>query len=355
MTATPRPGMRDVAALRLAAAGRDRSPEHERVPVAAPAGVRRRARATRSRRSRSNRYPDGQMTRLREELAASRRSPVRRHLGRQRLERDPARSSCRRTAAPVAARVVFEPTYLLHSRIAWLTQTGRGVARRWTMTSRSRQDADRGRDRRDARRGVRLLAEQPDRERAAGGRGGVARRAGPTRSSSSTRRTSSSAGTTLSPAHRRAPERRRHAHDVEGVRAGRRADRLRARVAGRGRRPAARPPAVPPVGHHAGRRHRRAPSREGGDGDPGRDPRRARPDPRSLFARCRTSPSIPSDANFVLFVPPKPAAEVWQGLVDRGVLIRDLSSVVPNALRVTAGTTTEVDLFLSALEEVLAA
>ena len=63
----------------------------------------------------------------------------------------------------------------------------------------------------------------------------------------------------------------------------------------------------------------------------------------------------PSDANFVLFVPPKPAAEVWQGLVDRGVLIRDLSSVVPNALRVTAGTTDEVDLFLSALEEVLAA
>jgi histidinol-phosphate aminotransferase len=62
----------------------------------------------------------------------------------------------------------------------------------------------------------------------------------------------------------------------------------------------------------------------------------------------------PSDANFVLFVPPKPAAEVWQGLVNRGVLIRDLSSVVPNALRVTAGTTDEVDLFISALEEVLA-
>jgi histidinol-phosphate aminotransferase len=63
----------------------------------------------------------------------------------------------------------------------------------------------------------------------------------------------------------------------------------------------------------------------------------------------------PSDANFVLFVPPKPAADVWRGLVDRGVLIRDLSSVVPNALRVTAGTEEEVDLFLSALEEVLAA
>ena len=63
----------------------------------------------------------------------------------------------------------------------------------------------------------------------------------------------------------------------------------------------------------------------------------------------------PSDANFVLFVPPMPAAEVWQGLVDRDVLIRDVSSVVPNALRVTAGTTDEVEMFLSALEEVLTA
>jgi histidinol-phosphate aminotransferase len=64
--------------------------------------------------------------------------------------------------------------------------------------------------------------------------------------------------------------------------------------------------------------------------------------------------AFPSDANFVLFVPPAPAHEVWQGLVERGVLIRDLSSVVPNALRVTAGTTQETDRFLEALREVLA-
>ncbi len=61
----------------------------------------------------------------------------------------------------------------------------------------------------------------------------------------------------------------------------------------------------------------------------------------------------PSDANFVLFVPPLPAAEVWQGLLDRGVLVRDLSSVVPNALRVTAGAEHEVDRFLLGLREVL--
>ena len=62
----------------------------------------------------------------------------------------------------------------------------------------------------------------------------------------------------------------------------------------------------------------------------------------------------PSDANFVLFVPNKPAAEVWQGLLDRGVLVRDLSAVVPNALRVTAGAQHEVDRFIETLQEVLA-
>ena len=51
--------------------------------------------------------------------------------------------------------------------------------------------------------------------------------------------------------------------------------------------------------------------------------------------------------------PPKPAALVWQGLLDRGVLVRDLSSAVPGCLRVTAGTPQEVDAFLGALDEVL--
>jgi histidinol-phosphate aminotransferase len=62
---------------------------------------------------------------------------------------------------------------------------------------------------------------------------------------------------------------------------------------------------------------------------------------------------FPSDANFVLFQPPRDAQEVWRGLLDRGVLVRDLTEVVPNGLRVTAGTPHEVDLFLKALEEVL--
>ena len=62
---------------------------------------------------------------------------------------------------------------------------------------------------------------------------------------------------------------------------------------------------------------------------------------------------FPSDANFVLFRPPGDATEVWGQLLDRGVLVRDLTQVVDGGLRVTAGTTHEVDLFLKALEEVL--
>ena len=34
------------------------------------------------------------------------------------------------------------------------------------------------------------------------------------------------------------------------------------------------------------------------------------------------------------------------GLLDRGVLVRDMTAVVPNALRVTAGSEHETDLFL---------
>jgi histidinol-phosphate aminotransferase len=76
---------------------------------------------------------------------------------------------------------------------------------------------------------------------------------------------------------------------------------------------------------------------------------------RILAALPRLSvQAFPSDANFVLFRPPGDAAAVWQGLLDRGVLVRDFTSAIPGALRVTAGTPEEVDLFLSALEEVLA-
>ncbi|MGI9118884.1 MAG: histidinol-phosphate transaminase [Acidimicrobiales bacterium] len=60
----------------------------------------------------------------------------------------------------------------------------------------------------------------------------------------------------------------------------------------------------------------------------------------------------PSDANFVLFRPDGgDGHRVWQGLLDRGVLVRDCSSWpgLEGCLRVTVGSPEEDDAFLSAL------
>lgn len=64
----------------------------------------------------------------------------------------------------------------------------------------------------------------------------------------------------------------------------------------------------------------------------------------------------PSDANFILFKPLKrDAHELWQELLERSVLIRDLSSwpSLPGCLRVTVGTPDEGAAFLAALRECL--
>lgn len=65
---------------------------------------------------------------------------------------------------------------------------------------------------------------------------------------------------------------------------------------------------------------------------------------------------FPSGANFVLFrVVDRDAREVWQGLVDRSVLVRDCSGWprLAGCLRVTIGTEAENTEFLDALGEVL--
>jgi len=65
----------------------------------------------------------------------------------------------------------------------------------------------------------------------------------------------------------------------------------------------------------------------------------------------------PSGANFVLFRPTtRPGRDVWRGLLDRSVLVRDCSSWprLEGCLRVTIGTRDEDDRFLAALREVLA-
>ena len=63
----------------------------------------------------------------------------------------------------------------------------------------------------------------------------------------------------------------------------------------------------------------------------------------------------PSGANFVLFRFDRPGDEVWHGLLDRSVLIRNCASWprLDDCLRVTIGKPEENGRFLSALAEVV--
>ena len=65
----------------------------------------------------------------------------------------------------------------------------------------------------------------------------------------------------------------------------------------------------------------------------------------------------PSHANFILFEAERPVAEIFHGLIDHGVLIRDVSRypMLERGMRVTIGLPDENDAFLDALREVLAA
>ena len=65
----------------------------------------------------------------------------------------------------------------------------------------------------------------------------------------------------------------------------------------------------------------------------------------------------PSHANFVLFEAEQPVPEIFQGLISRGVLIRDVSRypMLEQGMRVTIGLPEENDAFLGALRKVLKA
>ena len=60
-----------------------------------------------------------------------------------------------------------------------------------------------------------------------------------------------------------------------------------------------------------------------------------------------------SDANFVLFGRFADRRAIWQGLLDRGVLVREVGP--PEWLRVSIGTADEMAAFRRALDEVLGA
>lgn len=63
---------------------------------------------------------------------------------------------------------------------------------------------------------------------------------------------------------------------------------------------------------------------------------------------------LPSQANFVMFQPPRTAKVVFEELLRRGIIVRHLGSFgLPEHIRVNVGTGEENELFLQALEEVL--
>lgn len=78
---------------------------------------------------------------------------------------------------------------------------------------------------------------------------------------------------------------------------------------------------------------------------------RAERDNLTGWLRARGLSAADSDANFVLFGRFDDRRAIWQALVDRGVLIREVGP--PGWLRVTIGTPPEMDAFRTALEAVL--
>jgi len=70
--------------------------------------------------------------------------------------------------------------------------------------------------------------------------------------------------------------------------------------------------------------------------------------------RIGTIHPYPSEANFILFRVQEPD-RIYKGLMKRGVLIRNINSVIRGCLRVTVGTPYENRTFLNALKRVLRA
>jgi histidinol-phosphate aminotransferase len=60
-----------------------------------------------------------------------------------------------------------------------------------------------------------------------------------------------------------------------------------------------------------------------------------------------------SDANFILFRTSRDGAALWQELAGAGVLVRDFSTLIPRALRVTVGTPDENARFVETLRKVV--
>ena len=299
-----------------------------------------------------NRYPDGEMRELREALAARTGHPAD-GIWPANGSNEVLTQLLQAYGGPGRSAAVFEPTYVL-APAPLLAHADR--ARR---TSPRSSVPDRGRGRRVGERRRRptscSCAPRTTRPAPLQPLDTIAALAGSDRRARDRRRGVRGLRRRERAAARgRSRQRRGRAHVLEVVRARRGADRLRPRVAdGRGG-PPARPAPVPPERAHAGgRRH----------GPPARGRGRGRASPRSASSgtgssrRSRGSTARRSSRRRrTSSCSSRRVTRRRSGrrLLDRGVLVRDLTEVVPNALRVTAGTAHEVDLFLKSLEEVLA-
>ncbi len=67
------------------------------------------------------------------------------------------------------------------------------------------------------------------------------------------------------------------------------------------------------------------------------------------MARIKGMKPYPSEANFILFKV-KNADQVYNGLLKKGVLVRNMKGVIDGCLRVTVGTPEENNFFLKALK-----
>ena len=142
-----------------------------------------------------------------------------------------------------------------------------------------------------------------------------------------------------------APQPRGHPHDEQGLRPRRRAARLPGRRPGDLRRPADRPAALPPLRDDPGDRVVALSYVDELLGHV--DDLRVERDATVAWLREQGHDVADSDANFVLFGRFADRHAVWQGLVDRGVLIRETG---PDGwLRVSVGTADEMAAFRAAL------
>ena len=74
------------------------------------------------------------------------------------------------------------------------------------------------------------------------------------------------------------------------------------------------------------------------------------------FATCGVHVA-PSHANFLWVATPRPAGQVFDSLVSRGVLVRSFHAAggrLANRLRVTIGASSDNDRFIDALREAVA-